>query len=189
MAQKVAATKKILENKVSDTETVIDDAKESISTLNNEIEARDDGIKSLDKSVADATEQRTKENAEDEQITFNMGGIFAFTDAPGGIAGVGISHVQAAPPPSSPETNSAYKKEGEDSNGIFQVIKTQIEWDTINRDKSKAKQLQEDYQHAQTTCPDHRKVVHNANADVWPQPDHHWQTTCPKHRKITSAGL
>ena len=128
----------MLGNKVSDTETVIDDAKESISALNSEIEALDDGVKPLDKSVADATEQRTKDNAEysevltannnaavdllkfamnrlnkfynpsqyqrppkrqlseDEQITLNMGGTLASTDAPGGIAGTGISLVKAA---------------------------------------------------------------------------------------------
>jgi len=163
---KTEDNKKILENKVSDTETAIDDAKESISTLGSEIEALDDGIKALDKTVADATEQRTKENAEytevlaannaavdllkfamnrlnkfynpsqyqppakrqlseDEQITLNMGGTLAPTDAPGGIAGTGIGLVQAAPPP-PPEANLAYKKKGEESNGVIQMIKTII---------------------------------------------------------------
>ena len=55
---KTEDNKKILENKVSDTETAIDDAKESISTLNTEIEVLDDGIKALDKEVAEYTENQ-----------------------------------------------------------------------------------------------------------------------------------
>ena len=47
------AIKAVLENKVSDTETAIDDAKDFISALNTEIEALDDGIKALDKEVAE----------------------------------------------------------------------------------------------------------------------------------------
>ena len=63
--------------------------------------------------------------SEDEQITLNMGGTLAPTDAPGGIAGTGIGLVQAAPPP-PPEANLAYKKKGEESNGVIQMIKTII---------------------------------------------------------------
>ena len=57
------AIQAVLENKVSDTETAIDDAKESISTLNTEIEAFDDGIKALDKEVA--------------EYTYNQGGMLS----------------------------------------------------------------------------------------------------------------
>ena len=57
--------------------------------------------------------------SEDAQITFHMGGTLAPTDAPGSIAGT----VQAAPPP-SPEANLAYKKKGEEFNGVIQMIKT-----------------------------------------------------------------
>merc|ERR1719345_608313 len=48
----------------TDLETAIEDAKESISTLNVEIEALDDGIKALDKEVAAATENRKDEHDE-----------------------------------------------------------------------------------------------------------------------------
>merc|ERR1719446_598661 len=41
-----------------------DDKKEGIATLTEEIAALDAGIKALDKSVAEATEQRKEENAE-----------------------------------------------------------------------------------------------------------------------------
>ena len=63
--------------------------------------------------------------SEDEQITLHMGGTLAPTDAPSSIAGTGIGLVQAAPPP-LPEANLPYKKKGEESNGVIQMIKTII---------------------------------------------------------------
>merc|ERR1719482_943344 len=56
--------KKGLAQDVSDLETAIDDETEAISTLKTEIEALDDGIRALDKEVADATENRQKEHEE-----------------------------------------------------------------------------------------------------------------------------
>jgi len=47
---------------ISDLEKAIEDGKESIATLKSEIEALNDGIKALDKSVAEATETRKKEH-------------------------------------------------------------------------------------------------------------------------------
>merc|ERR1711957_952272 len=48
-------------------------------------------------------------------------------EAPGGIAGTGISAIQdgAAPPP-PPAANLAYKKKGDESSGVIQMIKTII---------------------------------------------------------------
>jgi len=66
-----------------------------------------------------------RELSEDEQITLNMGGTLAPTEAPGGIAGTGIGLVQAAPPP-PPAANLAYKKKGEESSGVIQMIKSII---------------------------------------------------------------
>jgi len=54
--------KKGLERSVADLETVIAEAKDGIVTTKAEIEALEDGIKALDKSVAAATEQRKEEN-------------------------------------------------------------------------------------------------------------------------------
>jgi len=59
--------------------------------------------------------------SEEEQITVNMGGTLAPTAAPGGIAGTGIGLAQVAPPP-PPEANLAYKKGGEESNGVIAMI-------------------------------------------------------------------
>jgi hypothetical protein len=154
--------KKGLDLDISDLGKAIEDAEESIATLKSEIEALEDGIKSLDKSVSEATDSRKKEHddfvetlasnnaakdllefaknrlnkfynptlykappkrvlSEEDQITVNMGGTLAPTAAPGGIAGTGISAMQAAPPP-PPEANLSFKKSGEESNGVIAMI-------------------------------------------------------------------
>merc|ERR1719343_1529619 len=55
--------KKGLERAVSDAESAIAAAEESVSTLSSEIDSLVAGITELDKSVAEATEQRKEENA------------------------------------------------------------------------------------------------------------------------------
>jgi len=158
--------KKGLAQDISDLETAIDDETEAIGTLKTEIEALDDGIRALDKEVAEATENRQSEHeefkatyasntaavdllkfaknrlnkfynpsqykpppkrelTEDEQITLNMGGTLAPTEAPGGIAGTGIGLMQAAPPP-PPEADLAYKTKGEESSGVIVMIDTLV---------------------------------------------------------------
>jgi len=64
-----------------------------------------------------------RELSEDEQITLNMGGTLAPTEAPGGIAGTGIGLLQgdAAPPP-PPAADLAYKTKGEESSGVIRMI-------------------------------------------------------------------
>merc|ERR1719265_1771331 len=64
-----------------------------------------------------------RELSEEDRIVVNMGGTLAPTAAPGGIAGTGIGFVQTvtAPPP-PPEANLAYKKSGEESNGVIAMI-------------------------------------------------------------------
>jgi len=56
--------KKELERAISDSEKAIADVEEGIATVTDEIAALEEGIKALDKSVAEATEQRKKENEE-----------------------------------------------------------------------------------------------------------------------------
>merc|ERR550537_2112934 len=62
-----------------------------------------------------------RELSEEDRIVVNMGGTLAPTAAPGGIAGTGIGLNQVAPPP-PPEANLAYKKSGEESNGVIAMI-------------------------------------------------------------------
>jgi len=195
---KTEDTKKVLQNKVSDLETAIDDASESITNLKAEIEALDDGIRALDKEVAQATENRKEEHdefeatyaanaaavdllgfaknrlnkfynpsqykappkrqlSEDEQITLNMGGTLAPTEAPGGIAGTGISALQghAAPPP-PPEANLAYKTKGEESAGVITMIDTLI--NDVEKENQVMKLEEEDAQ------SDYEKFMADAKA-------------------------
>merc|ERR1719161_1388633 len=56
--------KKGLMQDLSDLDTFISDTKESIETTAAEIEALEDGIKKLDKDVAEATETRHEQNEE-----------------------------------------------------------------------------------------------------------------------------
>jgi chromosome segregation ATPase len=56
--------KKSLEHTISDAETAIAAAEEGIATATDEIAALEAGIKALDKSVAEATEQRQNEHSE-----------------------------------------------------------------------------------------------------------------------------
>jgi chromosome segregation ATPase len=156
--------KKGLEWDISDLEKAIADETEIIATLKSEIEALVDGIKALDKSVAEATESRKEEHddyvstlaantaakdlldfaknrlnkfynpklykappkrvlSEEDSIVVSMGGTLAPTAAPGGIAGTGIALSQAAvAPPPPPEANLAYKKSGQESNGVIAMI-------------------------------------------------------------------
>eukprot|EP00446_Apocalathium_sp_SHHI-4_P052912 CAMPEP_0177378516 /NCGR_PEP_ID=MMETSP0368-20130122/46387_1 /TAXON_ID=447022 ORGANISM="Scrippsiella hangoei-like, Strain SHHI-4" /NCGR_SAMPLE_ID=MMETSP0368 /ASSEMBLY_ACC=CAM_ASM_000363 /LENGTH=699 /DNA_ID=CAMNT_0018842493 /DNA_START=79 /DNA_END=2179 /DNA_ORIENTATION=+ len=61
-------SKKALERKVADAESAIANAKEGIETTTQEIAALEVGIKELDKSVAEATEQRQAENVEYKEL-------------------------------------------------------------------------------------------------------------------------
>jgi len=61
---KAEDTYKELEIKISDLEKATEEAKEMVATLTDEIAALEDGIKALDKQVADATELRKEEHEE-----------------------------------------------------------------------------------------------------------------------------
>merc|ERR1719316_1557813 len=56
--------KKAIERKISGLETAIAEAEDGLATVKAEIKALEDGIKALDKEVAEATEQRKQEHAE-----------------------------------------------------------------------------------------------------------------------------
>merc|ERR1719432_130095 len=63
--------KKSLERSLADTDTAIADTEEGIATLTAETKALEDGIKALDKAVAEATEQRKEEHAEFKDLMAN----------------------------------------------------------------------------------------------------------------------
>jgi septal ring factor EnvC (AmiA/AmiB activator) len=60
--------------------------------------------------------------SEEDSIVVNMGGTLAPTAAPGGIAGTGITAMNQVAPPPPPEANLAYKKSGQESNGVIAMI-------------------------------------------------------------------
>merc|ERR1719261_2346349 len=62
MASGCWTKKKELTNTIEDLDTAIEDAEEAITTTKAEIEALSDGIRMLDHSVEDATEERKAQN-------------------------------------------------------------------------------------------------------------------------------
>jgi len=135
--------RKALEQSIADSETTIKDTEGAIETLGEEIAALNAGIKALDKSVAEATENRKEENADYKELMttdttakeilgFAKNRLNKFYNpklyvAPpaGAPAFVQIrAHSQkgfAAPPP-PPETFGAYTKKSEESNGVIAMI-------------------------------------------------------------------
>merc|ERR1719428_151789 len=81
-----------------------------------------------------------------------MGGTLAPTEAPGGIAGTGVTvfisaHNQGAPPP-PPETFGAYSKKSEESNGVIGMMDAMVA--DLDKEMQEAeleeKDAQEDYE-------------------------------------------
>jgi len=168
--------KKALERKVSDAEHAIEGAKDTIATLVEEIAALEKGIKDLDASVAEATEQRKSENTEfkelmasdsaakellgfaknrlnkfynpklykppakeelsaGDRIATNMGGaVFAQIKA----------HTHRAAPAPPPGTWGAYKKAGEESNGVMAMIGLLVQ--DLDKEMAEAETAEKDAQ-------------------------------------------
>merc|ERR1719353_2236633 len=107
-----------------------------------------------------------RELSEEEQITVSMGGTLAPTAAPGGIAGTGIGLAQVAPPP-PPEANLAYKKSGEESNGVIAMIDLLIaEVDKENQVMEvEEKDAQKDYEKLIVDSAEKRAVDSKAITD------------------------
>merc|ERR1719440_610772 len=123
---------------ISDLEKAIADGEESISTLASEIAALEDGIKKLDKSVAEATATRKAEHddyvetlaantAAKDLLAFAKNRLNKFYNPklykapPTPVAAAALAQVGGAPPP-PPEANLAYKKSGEESGGVIAMI-------------------------------------------------------------------
>jgi len=132
--------KKGLDLDISDLGKAIDDAKESITALTAELAALEDGIKALDKSVAEATATRKEEHdnfvetlaantAAKDILGFAKNRLNKFYNpkmykAPPARE-VEFAQTHGAPPP-PPEANLAYKKGGESSNGVLAMIDTLV---------------------------------------------------------------
>jgi len=129
--------KKGLDLDISDLEKAIADGEESIATLKSEIAALQAGIKKLDGNVAEATATRKEEHddyvetlaansAAKDLLGFAKNRLNKFYNpkmykAPPKRELAALSQTGAAPPP-PPEANLAYKKSGEDSNGVIAMV-------------------------------------------------------------------
>merc|ERR1712032_1756364 len=132
--------KKGLERKVDDLSKAQEEGKDTLATLGEEIEALSDGIKALDKQVAEATENRKEENAAyKEEMAANVaakkilelakGRLAKFYSpkmAAASFASVGLHETASAAPPPPPETWGAYKKQTEEANGILGMMQMMI---------------------------------------------------------------
>merc|ERR1719242_1398644 len=134
---------KTLERKVSDLGKAQDDAKDTLATLTDEIEALIDGIKKLDKTVAEANEQRHAENTEYKESMAANGAAKKLLElakdrlaqfytpklASGGaasLADVTLHAASMAAPQPPPETWGAYKKKTEESGGVVMMLTIMI---------------------------------------------------------------
>jgi len=161
--------KKGLEKSISDLETSIIEAKDSLTTLTGEIDTLEDGIKALDKQVAEQTEQRKEEHedfnelmssnaAAKELLSFAKNRLNKFYNPklykpPAAAAFLQISkhsHTQ----PEAPEAPGAYEKKGEESTGVIAMI------DALIRD------LQKEITEAETSEKDSQADYEQAMADA-----------------------
>jgi len=130
--------KKGLEQKISDLETSIADAEEGISTTKSELEALSAGIKALDKSVAEATEQRKAEHADHTELMANDSAakeILEFAKnrlnkfynpklykAPPKRELAAMQSSSSAAPGPPPAAPGPFKKKTEEGNGVIAMI-------------------------------------------------------------------
>jgi chromosome segregation ATPase len=117
----------------------IEDAKESIATLTDEIKTLGENIKDLDKTVAEATENRKEENSDfktlfasdsaaKEILAFAKNRLNKFYNPklykPDDAMLAQVRAHDAPPPP--PPTAAAYSKKSEDSGGVIGMIDSLI---------------------------------------------------------------
>ena len=130
--------KKALERAEGKLSASMADAKESIATLADEIKALGEGIKDLDKTVAEATDNRKEENSDfktlfasdaaaKEILAFAKNRLNKFYNPklykPESM--LAQVHQHDAPPP-PPEAPGAYSKKSEDSGGVISMIDSLI---------------------------------------------------------------
>jgi len=153
--------KKSLERKVDDLAKAQDEGKDTLATLGDEIEALSDGIKALDKQVAEATENRKEENAEYKEDMANnvaakkimemakkrLAKFYSPKSAAASLVEVDLHDLGSAAPPPPPETWGAYKKQTEEAGGILGMMTMMIAdvEKEITESKTEEKNAQEEY--------------------------------------------
>merc|ERR1719291_1278867 len=176
--KELSDTKTDLERSIEDQEAANAEAEDSLATLNTEIKALSDGIVALDKTVAEATEQRKEENADytaliaqdsaaKEILEFAKNRLNKFYNptqykAPP-KAEASLSQVSAhdfAAPPPPPETFGAYSTKSDESSGVIGMIETMVGDLTKEMTEAKMteKHAQEDYETDMTDSAEKRKA-------------------------------
>jgi len=162
----------------------IEDAKESIATLTDEIKQLGDGIKALDKTVAEATDNRKEENSDfktafasnsaaKELLGFAKNRLNKFynpklykePEVATEEAMVQV-HVHDAPPP-PPATFGAYKKKSEEGGGVISMIDSLIaELDMeLTESETEEKLAQEEYEELMADSSEKRSADSKSLAD------------------------
>merc|ERR1719468_1073903 len=170
--------RKELDRTISDLETAIAEANEGAANTKADIEALEDGIKALDKQVAEATEQRKEENedyttlmANDAQAKellefaknrlnkFYNPKLYRAPPAPAPEFVQIAAHVQhKADPGPAPEAPGAYKKKSEGGTGVIAMIDLLIkDLDTeMTEAQTEEKLAQEEYENLMKTSAEKR---------------------------------
>jgi len=165
--------------------TSIEDAKESIAALADEIKELGAGIKALDKTVAEATENRKEENSDfktlfasdsaaKELLGFAKNRLNKFYNPklykapePEVTEEVMVQvHVHDAPPP-PPATFGAYKKKSEEGGGVISMIDSLIaELDKeLTEAETEEKLAQEEYEELMADSSEKRAADSKSLAD------------------------
>jgi len=155
--------KKALERDVSKLEAAIEQSKETIATLTDELKALNAGIVALDKAVAEATAQRQEENSDYTTLMANDAAckdILAMAKnrlnkfynpklykEPTSFMQVSM-HRQMDAPPAAPEAPKAFSKKSEESTGVIAMIDGLVkEMDTeMTEAETEEKLAQEEYE-------------------------------------------
>ena len=158
----------------------ITDAKESIATLADEIKELGAGIKALDKTVAEATDNRKEENSDfktlfasdsaaKEILAFAKNRLNKFYNPklykPEEAMMAQVRAHDAPPPP--PETAGAYQKKSEDSGGVISMIDSLIaELDKeLTEAETEEKLAQEEYEELMADSAEKRATDSKSLAD------------------------
>merc|ERR1719503_448983 len=116
---------------------------ENIQTTKEEIDALEDGIRALDKSVAEATEQRKEENEDYKEL---MAGDAAAKE----LIGFAKNRLnkfynpKLYKPPPPPAAVEAYGKKTEESNGIIAMMDSLIK--DLDKEMTEAEVTEKDAQ-------------------------------------------
>lgn len=158
---------KVLETAVSDREVAIENAKEGIAKLTEEIAALKAGITELDKMVMEATEQRKVENgdfkekmasntAAKELLNFAKNRLNKFynpklvlkSSAAASFLQISAHAVSLEAPPPPPETFGPYTKKSEENSGVIAMMDlliTDLDKDMVEAE-TEEKDAQIDYE-------------------------------------------